>query len=217
MNRKIQLAIGVATMLIIAATAVKAQVIQPTNSTAVDATVKGTPYLDESYVDGTIIFATNTRTAPLRYNAHKDLFEFKIDGQSRVLDPSTTVKKVNFGEATFVVEKYVNDKGITKYGYFALLDSGKVSLYSKKSVKFTPGMKGRALDGGDQPAEFRRAPDEFYFKTANGELIEIKSIKAMIAAFPDKQDEALAFAKKEKISPRDEEELVKLVKYYNSL
>jgi len=216
MNRKIKLAIGVACMLILTAAA-NAQVVQPTNAGAVDATVKGTPYLDESYIDGTIIFATNTRTAPLRYNAHKDLFEFKIDGQSRVLDPSTTIKKVNFGEATFVVEKYVNDKGIPKYGYFALLDSGKVNLFSKKSVKFTPGLKGRALDGGDQPAEFRRAPDEFYFKIGGGDLVEIKSIKAMIAAFPDKQDELSTFAKKEKISPRDEEELVKLVKYYNSL
>lgn len=215
MNRKIKLTLGAVCLMII--TAANAQVIQPTNAAAADATVKGTPYLDETYVDGTILFATNSRTAPLRYNAYKDLFEFKLDGQARVLDPSTTVKKVSIGESTFVVEKYVNEKGIPKYGYFTRLDSGKVSLFSKKSVKFTPGMKGRALDGGDQPAEFRRAPDEFYFKTSEGELVEIKNIKSMIAAFPDKQDELSQFAKKEKISPRDEEELVKLVKYYNSL
>jgi hypothetical protein len=134
-----------------------------------------------------------------------------------VLDPSTTIKKVNLGESTFVVEKYVNDKGIQKYGYFTLLDSGKVNLFSKKSVKFTPGMKGRALDGSDQPAEYRRNPDEFYFRIAGGELVEIKTVKSFIAALPDKQDEMSAFAKKEKISPRDEEELVKMVKYYNSL
>ena len=78
-------------------------------------------------------------------------------------------------------------------------------------------MKGRALDGGDQPAEYRRNPDEFYFKIEGGQMTEVKSVKAMVAAFPDKQDELLAFAKKEKISPRDEEELLKLVRYYNSL
>ena len=143
--------------------------------------------------------------------------EFQADGQARVLDPGTTIKQVNFGETTFVVEKYTNEKGVLKYGYFTLLDTGKVSLFSKKSLKLTPGLKGRALDGGDQPAEYRRNPDEFYFKIAGGEMTEIKSIKAMIAAFPDKQDELLAFAKKEKISPRDEEELTKLVRYYNSL
>lgn len=215
MKRKISLAIAALCLMII--TAANAQPVQATNPTAVDTKVKGTPYLDEAYVNGTILTATNTRNVPLRYNAHKDLFEFQVDGQARVLDPSTTIKRVNLGQSTFVVEKYINDKGITKYGYFTLLDSGKLNLFSKKSVKFTPGMKGRALDGGDQPAEFRRAPDEFYFKLAGGELIEVKSIKALIAALPEKQDEAAAFAKKEKISPRDEEELVKLAKYYNSL
>ncbi len=30
-------------------------------------------------------------------------------------------------------------------------------------------MKGRGLDGGDQPVEFRRNPDEFYFKIGDGE------------------------------------------------
>lgn len=213
MNTK--LFIGAACILF--ATAATAQVIQPTNASATATVVKGTPYLSESYVEGTISFANNTRKAPLRYNAYKDLIEFEAEGTARVLDPSTKIKSVNFGESTFVVEKYTDDKGIAKYGYFTLLDSGKVSLYSKKSVKFTPGLKGRALDGGDQPAEYRRNPDEFFFKIGEGELTEVKNIKTLIAAFPDKQEELTAFAKKEKISPRDEEELTKLVKYYNTL
>ncbi|HEX8059424.1 MAG TPA: hypothetical protein VF473_00750, partial [Cyclobacteriaceae bacterium] len=196
MKRKIQLTIAAACLIV--ATAASAQEVQPTNSAATSTVVKGTPYLDDSYVKGAIVFANNTRTVQLRYNAYKDLMEFQADGQARVLDPSTTIKKVNFGETTFVVEKYVNDKGINKYGYFTLLDTGKVSLFSKKSVKFTPGLKGRALDGGDQPAEYRRNPDEFYFKIDGGEMTEVNNIKTMIAAFPDKQDELLAFAKKEK-------------------
>lgn len=219
---KMKLTIAALCLMIISAAILpvgtaNAQVVQPTNSAAADVKVKGTPYLDEAYVDGKILTATTARNVPVRYNAYKDLIEFQVDGQPRVLDPSTTVKKVSLGQSTFVVEKYVTDKGIPKYGYFTLLDSGKVNLFSKKSVKFTPGLKGRALDGTDQPAEFRRNPDEFYFKVGTGELVEIKNIKTMIAAFPDKQDELAAFAKKEKISPKDEEELVKLVEYYNSL
>jgi hypothetical protein len=216
MNPKIKLILGAVCLMIV--TAANAQVvIQPTNPAAADVVVKGTPYLDESYVDGIILFATNSRNAPLRYNAYKDLFEFQVNGTARVLDPSTAIRRVSLGETTFVVEKYVTDKGIPKYGYFTLLDSGKVRLFSKKSVKFTPSMKGRALDGGDQPAEYRRAPDEFYFKIASSELVEIKNIKSMIAAFPDRQDELSQFAKKEKISRRNEDDLVRLVKYYNSL
>jgi hypothetical protein len=213
MNRKINLTLGVVYLMVISVASAQ---IEGANSGTVTVPVKGTPYLDEAYVSGTILFANNSRTAPVRYNAHKDLIEFQVDGQARVLDPSGTIKRVNFGEATFVVEKYKDD-GITRYGYFNLLDSGKVTLFSRKSVKYSPPLKGRALDGGDQPAEYRRAPDEFFFKVAGGELTEVKSIKSMIAAFPDKQDELSAFAKKEKISPRKEDEMVKLIQYYNSL
>jgi hypothetical protein len=213
MKRKLNLILSALSLIAITVSA-QAQV---TNAQGVAVEVKGTPYLNEAYVDGTILFANNDRKAPIRYNAYKDVIEFQMDGQARALDASSTIKRVTFGENTFVVEKYKDDKDVTRYGYFTLLDSGKASLYSKKVMKFTPSMKGRALDGSDQPAEFRRGPDAFYFKLASGDMTEINSIKSMIAAFPDKKDELSAFAKKEKISPRDEEELKKLIEYYNSL
>jgi hypothetical protein len=211
MNRKIYLTLGVVVCLVATLTVARAQ-----DAGTEKAPVKGSPYLDEAYVEGTILFADNKRVAPIRYNAHKDIIEFQTQGQTRVLDPNTAIKRVSFGESTFVVEKY-RDNGITKYGYFTLLDSGKVMLYTKKSVKFQPVLKNKALDGTDVPAEYRRNPDEFYFKIAGSDMTEIKSIKSMIAAFPDKNDELSAYAKKEKISPRNEEELKQLIKYYNSL
>jgi hypothetical protein len=211
MKRKLNLILGLLSLIAITAAA------QVTNPQGTAVTVKGSPYLDEAYTEGTILFANNNRKAPIRYNAYKDVIEFQVDGQARALDASSTIKRVSFGETTFVVEKYKDDKDVTRYGYFTLLDSGKVSLYSKKVMKFTPAMKGRALDGSDQPAEFRRAPDEFYFKLPGGEMKPVESVKSMIAAFPDKKSELSAFAKKEKISPRDAEELKQLVEYYNSL
>jgi hypothetical protein len=209
MKSKICFLAGV--VLLLAVTNINAQV-----ATAAPANVKGTPYLNEAYADGVIIFANNKRTAPVRYNAYKDLIEYKQDGIARVLDPSTTIKKVQLDKTTFVVEKYESD-GKPMFGYFELLDSGKVKLYSKKVVKYLPPMKGRALDGSDQPAEFKRSADVFYYKVGDGILQEVRNIKTMIAGFPDKQEELSQFAKKEKISPRNEEELIELVRYYNSI
>lgn len=191
--------------------------VQPTNPTAITTEVKGSPYLDDAYQEGTILFANNTRNAPIRYNAWKDLIEFKQEnGQARVLDASATVKKVQLGGTTFHVEKFESN-GLEKYGYFTLVDSGKVILFSRKAMKFTPALKGRGLDGGDQPAEFRRLPDTYYLKVADKSLVEVKSLKALLAAFPDRNEELSAYAKKEKISFKDEEELKQLLAYYNSL
>ena len=197
------------TMILLSVGGLQAQVKTTT-------TVKGSPYLDEAYKEAEISFATNTRKMPVRYNAHKDLMEYQQNGQALVLDPAPTIKAVRLGDATFVVEKY-NADGTVKSGYFNLLDSGKVSLYARKEVKFVAARKGGAMDGTDQPAEFKRNPDSFYFKVGQGSLQEIKNIKDMIGAFPDKQDELTKFAKKEKISPRNEDELRQLVKYYNEL
>lgn len=183
---------------------------------ATDVTIKGTPYLREAYEEGVIYYANNSVKVPARYNVFKDLMEYQQNGRALVLDPTPTIKKVQLHDDTFVVEKY-EVKGAPKHGYFALLDSGKVMLYSKKEVKYLAPQKGRALDGGDQPAEYKKGADTFYFKIGDAPLQEVKNIKSMIAAFPDKQDQLATFAKQEKISPRDEADLVKFSRYYNSL
>jgi hypothetical protein len=178
--------------------------------------IEGTPYLSEKYVPGEILFGSERSTVPLRYNVYQDLMEYQQNGKALVLDPNTKIKKVRLGESTYIVEKFEFD-GKTKYGFLNLLDSGKVMLVAKKVVKYQEPMKGRALDGGDLPAKFSKSSDAYFYRVGNGELQEVDNIKDMIASFPDKQEEVKQFAKKEKISPKKEEELVKLVRYYNSL
>jgi hypothetical protein len=178
--------------------------------------VEGTPYLSEKYVAGEILFGTSRSTVPLRYNAYQDLMEYQQNGKALVLDPSTKIKSVRLGESTYIVDKFEFD-GKTKYGFLNLLDSGKVTLVAKKVIKYQEPLKGKALDGGDLPAKFSKSSDAYFYRIGNGELQEVDNIKNMIASFPDKQEEVKQFAKKEKISPKKEEELVKLVRYYNSL
>ena len=178
--------------------------------------IKGTPYLDEAYASGVIYYADKKQEAPVRYNAFQDLIEYQQSGRTLVLDPNETIKKVTFGTYTFVPHKY-ESKGKTKLGYFAVLDSGKMTLYSKKQINYLPARKGGALDGSDQVADFKKPIDTFYFKVGDGPLQEVDNIKSMIASFPDKHEEMTQFAKKEKISPRKEKEMIQFVQYYNSL
>jgi hypothetical protein len=187
-----------------------------TVSRAQDASIKGTPYMNDTYEEGVIFLEKNKFKVPARYNAFKDLMEYQQSGRAMVLDPSPSVKKVRLQNATFVVEKFVLD-GKPKFGYLTLLDSGKARLYARKVVNYVPAKKGGNLDGSDQVAEFKRVPDIFYVRVGNNELQEVRSIKSLISGFPDRQEELARFAKKEKISPRKEEEVIKLVKYYNSL
>lgn len=192
------------------ATMVHAQVAA--NSVAIN----GTPYLDEKYEEGVINFGNRNHKALIRYNAFQDLIEYQQNGRALVLDANESIKKVKFGNATFVPLKF-ESKGKSKLGYFEVLDSGKVTLYSKRKVVFVNAKKGGALDGSDQPAEYKRSADDFYYQLSDGQLREVGSMKELIATFPDKQEELAQFAKKERISPRKEKELIQFMKYYNSL
>jgi hypothetical protein len=182
--------------------------------------VEGSPYLDDKYVQGEILFGEASKVAhtkvPVRYNIYQDLMEYQQNGKSLVLDPSNKIKKVHLGETTFIVEKYELN-GKTKYGFLSVLDSGKVMLFSKKMMKFQQPLKGRALDGGDLPAKYSRLSDAYFYRIGEGELKPVGNLKELISTFPDKQEELKQYAKQEKISPKKEEELVKLIRYYNSL
>ena len=90
-------------------------------------------------------------------------------------------------------------------------------LFSKKMMKFQQPLKGRALDGGDLPAKYSRLSDAYFYRIGEGELKPVGNLKELISTFPDKQEELKQYAKQEKISPKKEEELVKLIRYYNSL
>ena len=179
--------------------------------------IEGTPYLNEQFVEGEIVFGEANRTkVPVRYNAFQDLMEYQQNGKALALDPSKKIKEVKMGDEVFIVEKY-NMEGKSKLGFLNLLDTGKITLVSKKIVKYQEPLKGRGFDGGDLPAKFSRSSDAFFYRIGDGELKEIGNLKELIASLPDSQEEIKQFAKKEKISPKKQEELRKLVRYYNSL
>ena len=209
MKKKIQILAGVAFLL--ATTLAGAQSL-----TLASEPINGSPYLDDEYISGAICFATMKYSVPLRYNAFRDQVEYKQGGNSMVVDPNGTVKRVVIGKSTLLPLLYESG-GKSKYGYFTMLDSGKVCLFVKKKIVFVAAKKGVAVDGSDQPAEYRKSPDTFYFRIGDGQLQEVQNIKSLIASMPDKQEELATFAKKEKISPRKEKELVQFVQYYNSL
>ncbi len=184
---------------------------------ATDVAPIGSPYLNEAYEEGIVYLANSNFKYQARYNAFADLVEYKQNGTTLVLDPSPTIKKIQLNNTTFVVEKYIN-AGKPKLGYFARLDSGKVTLYAKKVINFKPYKKGGALDGSDDLAEYKKNPDRYFVKFANTSgLEEVTNLKSLIAAFPDKNDELADYAKKEKISAKKGDELALLVRYYNSM
>jgi hypothetical protein len=125
------------------------------------------------------------------------------------------IKKVELGSSVLVVENY-EFRMKTQPGYLTLLDSGKVILLSKKVVTFLEQQAPKALESAPTPAQYSSLPDVYYYKIGNGEVMKVSNLKKMIDSFPDKHQELTQFAKKGKLSHKKEEDLIKLVRYYNN-
>jgi len=176
---------------------------------------KGTPYLAETFDSANVYTLKGVFAGlPMRYNIHYDYLEFKKKDVIYILDPALNITRVDFKDYSFVVEKS-EAGGKMKLGFFVLLDSGKVTLLAKKNVSYRDPQPAKAMQDAT-PATYSKQKDEYYYKIGSGQPIEISSVKKMIDDFPDKHDELEQFVRKEKISKNDED-LVKLVRYYNSL
>jgi hypothetical protein len=56
-----------------------------------------------------------------------------------------------------------------------------------------------------------------YFLKSKGEFSRVGSLKNLIASFPDNHQRLTDYAAQEKISAKEKESLIKLVRYYNTL
>ena len=214
MKKKLNFLMGIACLFMF--TASYAQLPTVMNNAAVSNEIEGTPYLDEKFVPGVIYHDNTIHKVPVRYNMYQDVMEYQQGTVLMSLEPGPNINKVSIGANTFVVQKFEYKKK-TKFGYLALLDSGKVMLYSKKVVTFHKAKKGEAPTFRDILAGYDPESDVYYYKIGDGELLEVESIKSMIATLPGKQEELTVFAKKEKISPKKEQKIIKFIQYYNSL
>jgi hypothetical protein len=208
MMNKLKFLLGMVTMFTISMAS--AQV-----TTSSGEVIAGSPYVDDKYKDGMIYYGDKNYSAPIRYNAYQDLIEYQQNGKALTLDANPSIKKVIVGDEVFIpLSPNGNAK---KLGYFVMIDSGKLNLYSKKKIVFLPFKQRGKIDGTDQPAEFQKKPDIYYYQVGDGALQQVDNLESIIASLPDKQDEMTQYVKKEKIKAKKEKDIIQFVKHYNSL
>lgn len=180
--------------------------------------IKGSPYLNNEFVNGTIFTTTKLKyvDVPLRYNIFNDELEFKNDNnQIRALATPEIVETVEFGDYKMVYIPYSNVKKI-RNGFFLIEEKGNASLYSRLEVIFKKAEDpGAYVDA--RPPEFIKKPDSYYIRVGTAEAKKVGKKNDLPEIFPDHQNEISAFIKKNKIKTNRPEKLKELVRFYNSL
>jgi hypothetical protein len=179
--------------------------------------VQGTPYLNEKYESGKITTTQDTvyENIALRYNAFTDDLEFKQGENVFNVAFKTIVKKAEFGGKTFSCRSF-SEHGTTRDGFFKLVTEGKASLLARFTIKFLDREDAKAFSDY-QPARFEDVEKTYFISVDSAPAQMIINKKSLPALFGAKKGEMEQYISKNKLSVKDEEALIKITNYYNSL
>ena len=180
--------------------------------------IEGTPYLMDEFAKGSIFTITKQHVAnvPLRYNIYNDEIEYLLGkNEIQAMANPEIVERIVFADYNIVYLPYTNSKKI-KSGFFIILEEGNASLYSKPKVKYKKASEPNAYNNGNS-ARFIKNPDQLYIKVGKEQAKLVGNKKDLVEIFPDNKDKVKAFIKKSKIKTKNQESLLELVQYYNSL
>ncbi|GEQ84499.1 hypothetical protein ULMS_00070 [Patiriisocius marinistellae] len=185
-------------------------------------TYTGTPYNNASFLPGSIykdgkLLAENVA---LRYNAIADEMEVKEkltspDDDAKVLTKSPDIF-VKIVSTIFVFVPYQG--GIEEGGYFEVIYEGSQVDFYKKIIKdFDEEKKATSSLTRDIPASFSDEP-EYFLVTKVGKFYQFpNSRNKKLKVFGDKEKQVKKYVKEKRLDLNKEKDLLKAIKYFETI
>ena len=178
--------------------------------------IQGSLYLNEAFKKGDLFTEGKYvyTDVDFRLNLYLDEMEYKTKGLRMVLsEPEKIDKVVVDGEVFVYIKKGIEDDAS---GYVKVWNEQMPYILTKMGVEFKPKDQPKPYVE-TKPDRWERTKDKHFVRTSETVVVKVKSVKMLIKLLGKHTSELSAFAKKEKISSNDPEELAKLIEYYHSL
>lgn len=178
----------------------------------------GSQYLNEEFSPSLVtINDTTTYNAMLRYNAYSDEIEMKNDDKITALFKRPYIS-AKIGDSTYEILDYTTADNQNKTGYFVVIrTNGSHKFYRKDYKIFKPGKQAASTYKKDTAPTFEDRRDYYVLLENNANLRGLKLKKKSITELLGKESELNSFIKKNKLDLKNESDLVKLFRYYNTL
>jgi hypothetical protein len=195
------------------------------NSRAVQYTVaesssitEGSEYLVDSFENGEILTSEFEQFTgiPMRYNAFKDEIEVKLeDGKLYSLTDPTKIVQILLNSRKMIYTDF-NAAGGKKSGYLFELYQGNSTLYCRNVKIFKDRIPSNGITP-ETPAKIMDKPREYYIRIKD-ELPRIfSSKKDLLEILKSHLSEMEEYLKKGKLKYNNEEDMVRVLTYYDSL
>ena len=181
-----------------------------------DADIEGSPYLDEEFQSGDVYYNGKYKfpNIPLRYNLYSDEMEYKDRNVIMALVEPDKVDKITIGKQTFIYLGDDEKKGVS--GFVKMWNDSFPTIITKMKIDYLKKEPAKPYVD-PKPDRYERDHDKHYLMKSENEIVKISSIKKLIKSLDNHLSELSDFAKKEKISANDPDELAKLLEFYNGL
>lgn len=183
---------------------------------------KGTPYVYETWFPGEIYLKSKNRVdiKEMNYNCY--------DNELAFLDPATrTVRLINRYTVDFFYFLNASDtllfvpiepENDGEFLFAQVLYNGGSMVYKRYQKEFVKANYEGGYSADRKYDEFADKSSLYFLKHDDKLIYKVKkSKKQMLEAFPDAENEISAYIKAEKPDMKNEDDVVKLLKYYDSL
>ena len=180
--------------------------------------IKGTPFLFDDWVSGIVILGNGEtfNNVPLKYNVFDEKLYFKNPKNNELLEFLQPVKSFKFNELKGAGVFSKGFPAIDRFNsetFYDVLFDGKVKLLNKK---YKTILEVRPYNSATVEKSFVDRNDYYIVKGNKIERIK-NSRKDFLDIFSDKSAQIDAFIKKEKINFKNNDDLVKVFNYFESL
>lgn len=180
--------------------------------------VEGSVYLNDKFDKGEIYMSGNEKFTgiPMRFNAyHGEIEVLMPDSSVWSLSKSSEIVKILLNKSALYYMKFLTGEGENS-GYLASVYNGKSGLYRRDYKVFLEGTPSNGIVNAI-PSKIVNRPKEYYLKADTSLPKFFKSSKDLAEILPAHSREINSFIKKEKLSLKKEEDLIRLATYIDTL
>ncbi|WP_179319033.1 hypothetical protein [Winogradskyella helgolandensis] len=179
--------------------------------------INGSQYMDESF-KGVKFKRFGNKVFSGRYNAFQGEMEVIFDKDTIALNVSEEFELTFLDNRVYKTTNYTNKEGILKRGFLIVLfESDSMAILKQEVIKLHEETAATNGYGNGKPAEFKKANSNYFYSIDGKVSILPQKRKDFLTLFPEHSSKLKAFIKENKINLKEDEDLITLFKYLETL
>lgn len=186
--------------------------------------IKGSPFYNKDFMFGELELVDGSTVKGLfRYNIYDQELEIIVKRDTLIITDPTKIKNFDFSGKKFIYSLILEDGKKTDFisgAYFETVNNGECKLLIKRRINLRENTFTDYYGGGGGDGSQRYIPELTYFikKSDDKPAVKLKKSKKFILNyFDDYKDEINDYISSQNLSVRDEQDIIKIIEYYNQL